>query len=470
MFGGNVINRHQPGSQMAGRFGGGSRRGEGRLIRTQAIITMPFHQTMMRQQRGLHRGNEKNRVPAGFHHPGHRTQHGFADRDVRHDQHIGAQREPHGENLGRTRGKIAFEKPDVLATRRRLARVFEQLAGEIVGIHRGKARRQGGEIFPHPAARVRRRGGAIGKLIEPPGQDAGLIAGEGVEDLAVVVCRDAIPITLVHPRKINGREAGSKGRVSEPSHPSHPLREALLAAFCERKGKAGHFRLAIPRCRILMKMMKKLACHVLLSGLLAGFLHAQDQAQATGWETPSAPLPGQASNSDLALVAPAPPPPPPAAGGAIAAMMAINPKYTEGMVVVTARGGTPQPKEWTIVARDTDDLGVLHKLTVADGQEIADVQSLNAYESFRQDVNIDPAQVQVDSSQAFFIAQPIAAANQKIIGHVDYALTIQGKDATPIWTVNCFDINGVYIGKVVLLATNGAVLQTPGFANAPSAN
>jgi len=214
-----------------------------------------------------------------------------------------------------------------------------------------------------------------------------------------------------------------------------------------------------------MKPMKKLAGHVLLSGLLTGFLPAQDQPPATGWETPTLVVPAPLQPDETLL---APPPPPP--NGAIAAMMAINPKYTGGMVVVTARGGTPQPREWTIVARDTNDLGVLHKLTVADGQVITDVQSLNAYESFRQDVQIDPGLVQVDSSQAFFIAQPIAAANQKIIGHVDYALTIQGKDATPIWTVNCFDIDGIYIGRVILLATNGAVLQTPGFANAPAAN
>lgn len=153
---------------------------------------------------------------------------------------------------------------------------------------------------------------------------------------------------------------------------------------------------------------------------------------------------------------------------AVAAMTAIDPKYTEGIVVVTAQTGTPEPREWTIIARDTSDLGTLHKLTVADGQVIADVLSLNAYESFRQDVRIDPTQVQTDSGDAFLIAQPIAAANGKIIGHVDYALTVRGKDAAPIWTLNCFDLNGGYLGKVVLLATNGDVLETPGFPQSPA--
>lgn len=213
--------------------------------------------------------------------------------------------------------------------------------------------------------------------------------------------------------------------------------------------------------------------------LFATSLFAQDQQpQPTGWETVpdnSQTLPYIPSNDPQQALQPdnspiTSPEPSVDANGAQAAMMAIDPKYTEGILVVTGRGGSPEPGQWVVVARDTNDLGVLHKITVADGQVISDVQSLNAYESFRQDVNIDPQSVQVDSGQAYFIAQPIAAANQKIIGHADYALTIRGKDATPIWTLNCFDINGVYIGKVILLATTGAVIDHPGFRNSPAVN
>lgn len=215
-----------------------------------------------------------------------------------------------------------------------------------------------------------------------------------------------------------------------------------------------------------------------LLGLLATSLLAQDQQpQPGGWQIDSidaqtqpyipsdAPAPSS-YETDPGVQAPAAPEVDPK--GAVAAMMAIDPKYVEGIVVVTGRGGLPEPAQWIVVARDTNDLGVLHKITVADGQVIADVQSLNAYESFRQDVNINPEAVQVDSGQAFFIAQPVAAANQKIIGHVDYALTVRGKDSAPIWTLNCFDINGGYLGKVVILATTGDVLDTPGFRQRPA--
>lgn len=188
---------------------------------------------------------------------------------------------------------------------------------------------------------------------------------------------------------------------------------------------------------------------------------AEDQEMPTNWQTvPDQTAPVYAPDQSYTPTVQTSPP-----NWAVAAMTAIDPKYIDGIVLVTGKGGTPEPREWIVVARDTNDLGVLHKITVADGQVIADVQSLNAYESFRQDVNIPVQQVQVDSGAAFLIAQPIAAANQKIIDHVDYALTIRGKDATPIWTLNCFDFNNGFLGKVVLLATTGAVLETPGFRN-----
>lgn len=211
--------------------------------------------------------------------------------------------------------------------------------------------------------------------------------------------------------------------------------------------------------------MKLIALLLAATALTSAF--AQDQPQPSGWQPgpPDGPL-APADPVDNALVVPQPQGPNPR--GAVAAMMAIDPKYTEGVVVVTARGGTPEPKEWLVVARDTNDLGTLHKITVANGNVISDSLSLNTYESFRQDVNIDPEQVQVDSDAAFLIAQPIAAANGQIIGKADYALTVRGKDAAPIWTINCFGMNGFFMGKVVLLATDGTVLETPGFKNQPT--
>ncbi len=192
---------------------------------------------------------------------------------------------------------------------------------------------------------------------------------------------------------------------------------------------------------------------------------ADDQPMPDGWSTEQNPVPMEQPAPQSGIIPSSEPPVP---NWAVAAMLAIDPKYTQGIVIVTGQGGTPEPKKWVISARDSDDLGTLHRITVADGQVISDVQSMNTFEALRQDVSIDPTQVQVDSGDAFLIAQPIAAANSKIIGRVDYALTIRGTDAAPIWTLNCFDLNGGFLGKVILLATTGTVLSTPGFKNSPT--
>ncbi len=214
---------------------------------------------------------------------------------------------------------------------------------------------------------------------------------------------------------------------------------------------------------IFLRTAKILTPSLICCLLLGSMAFADDQVQPSNWAVePNAPEPVPAPVMAEPEVAE------PIPNWAVTAMLAIDPKYIQGILVVTGRNGTPEPKEWIILARDSNDLGTLHKLTVADGQVIADVQSMNAFESFRQDVSIDPTQVQVDSGDAYLIAQPIAAANSKIIGHVDYALTVRGTDSAPIWTLNCFDLNGGFLGKVVLLATTGYVLSQPGFKNSPS--
>lgn len=211
--------------------------------------------------------------------------------------------------------------------------------------------------------------------------------------------------------------------------------------------------------------MRSWACSLCLVAPLA-LAGAQDQPQPSGWGVAPADVPPAQANPLIDAEQAAVPSFDPK--GALSAMMAVGPQYSQGIVVVTGRDGSPQPREWSVVARDSNDMGTLHTLTVVDGAVVGSPISLNAYEAMRQKISIDLSQVQVDSGQAFAIAVPIVAANQKILGHCDYALTMRSRDSTPIWTVNCFDTNGVYIGKVIMLATTGAIVETPGFPNAPA--
>lgn len=211
--------------------------------------------------------------------------------------------------------------------------------------------------------------------------------------------------------------------------------------------------------------MKSWACSLFIAAPLA-LAFAQDQPQPSGWGVAPPDVPPAQANPLIDAEQAAVPSFDPK--GALSAMMAVGPQYSQSIVVVTGRDGSPQPRQWSIVARDSNDMGTLHTLNVVDGAVVGAPISLNAYEAMRQKVSIDITQVQVDSGQAFAIAVPIAAANQKILGHCDYALTMRSRDSTPIWTVNCFDMNGGYIGKVIMLATTGAIVETPGFRNAPA--
>lgn len=205
---------------------------------------------------------------------------------------------------------------------------------------------------------------------------------------------------------------------------------------------------------------------VFLMVVMGGIALAQNQPQPTGWvvEDDSVGVVQQPAIMQPQAQSATPAPP---SKWAVAAMLALDPKYAGGIVDVSASGGTPEPKQWIILARDTADQGVLHRITVADGQVISDVPSVNLVESMRQRVVIVPQSVQVDSGDAYLVVEPIAAASGKIIGHVDYSLHQEASDAGAVWTVNCFDLDGVYIGKVSLLASSGDVLSSSGFKSVP---
>ncbi len=158
---------------------------------------------------------------------------------------------------------------------------------------------------------------------------------------------------------------------------------------------------------------------------------------------------------------------PPTKGEAVAAMLAVPPKYVDGILEVTAQGGEPNPKEWIIQAWNTEDPGTIHRLTIRDDQFVSDSLSVNIYEAERKAINIPLQDVQVDSGSTYRIARSYASANGKTLGRVNYMLTSHAKRTPPVWTLDCFDEKGGHIGKLEILATSGAVAASPGFKATP---
>ncbi|MFZ4774475.1 MAG: hypothetical protein ACOYM3_03885 [Terrimicrobiaceae bacterium] len=157
----------------------------------------------------------------------------------------------------------------------------------------------------------------------------------------------------------------------------------------------------------------------------------------------------------------------PTKGEAVAAMLAIPPKFADGILEVTGQEGAPNPKQWILQAWNTEDPGTVHKLTVVDDQFVSDVLSVNIFEAERKEINVPMAGVQLDSGGAYRIAKAYASANGKTLGHVNYSLVVHAKHTPPVWTLECFDAKGTHIGKLEVLATSGSVRASPGFPVTP---
>jgi len=157
----------------------------------------------------------------------------------------------------------------------------------------------------------------------------------------------------------------------------------------------------------------------------------------------------------------------PTKGEAVAAMLAVPPKYAGGILEVTGQGGAPNPKEWILQAWNTEDPGTVHKLTVRDDQFVSDSLSVNVFEALRKEIHIPLPALKLDSGSAYRIAQSYASANGKTLSRVNYILTVHAKRTPPVWTLDCFDSGGAHIGKLEILATSGAVTASPGFKVSP---
>ncbi len=200
--------------------------------------------------------------------------------------------------------------------------------------------------------------------------------------------------------------------------------------------------------------MKRFAFIFLLAAGASGF--AQDKPVIDGL------LPDTGGSGIPTVQTPAP-----TKGEAIAAMLALPPKYLDGILEISGQGGNPNPQSWVMQAWNTEDPGTVHQLTVRDDQFMSDTLSVNIYEAERKQINIPLTDVQIDSGSAYRIAEAYARANGKELGHVNYNLVVHAKRTPPVWTLDCFDAKGGRIGKLEILATTGSVQASPGFRVSP---
>jgi hypothetical protein len=151
--------------------------------------------------------------------------------------------------------------------------------------------------------------------------------------------------------------------------------------------------------------------------------------------------------------------------GALACLQGLPEKYRDGVLKLSADNADPNPDAWDLSVQSGGDDSNIHNLTFAGGRITSDRRTLGFREIFSGAAPISLGKVEVDSRDAFAIAQRYARANRAMIGNVCFALEQRG--ATPIWSVWCYGPDGSYLGLMKLRATDGSVISNNAFPKKP---
>lgn len=145
-------------------------------------------------------------------------------------------------------------------------------------------------------------------------------------------------------------------------------------------------------------------------------------------------------------------------GGGEAALNALPAKYRDGVLKLSADNGTPNPPTWYIVAKNSNEGGALYTITIEGGQVVRERLSLNL-RALIANSPINLRKVRVGSDDAWNAAVKYCDRRGRKLGSVSYALEQHGGDASPVWSVWCYDLGGSYIGLIKILATNGSIIS-----------
>lgn len=134
-------------------------------------------------------------------------------------------------------------------------------------------------------------------------------------------------------------------------------------------------------------------------------------------------------------------------------------KYRSTIIKISADNGTPNPEYWYFLCRTAHSRDGILSITVQDGSIVQQKPSLDLRALAGEYSHINLSKVSVDSKGAFEIAKRYCKSKGTTLANASYALQQQGSDASPIWSVWCYDIETRYIGLVRILASTGDVIS-----------
>lgn len=146
-------------------------------------------------------------------------------------------------------------------------------------------------------------------------------------------------------------------------------------------------------------------------------------------------------------------------GSAREALNALPAAYRNGVVWVSADNANPNPAQWYITARNTGRGGGHVNIIVARGRIISERPTLSPRAITRQLSPINLRNVRFNSTDLWKEAGRFAGKRGQSLGSLSLQLQQRGANATPIWSVWCYNKRGSYIGFFSALATTGEIIE-----------
>lgn len=146
-------------------------------------------------------------------------------------------------------------------------------------------------------------------------------------------------------------------------------------------------------------------------------------------------------------------------GSALEALNALPASYRNGVVWVSADNANPNPAQWYITARNTGRGGGHVNIIVARGRIISERPTLSPRAITRQLSPINIRNVRFNSTDLWREAGRFAEKRGQSLGSLSLQLQQRGTNATPIWSVWCYNRRGSYIGFFSALATTGEIIE-----------
>ncbi|MBV9390350.1 MAG: hypothetical protein JOY96_00505 [Verrucomicrobia bacterium] len=130
-------------------------------------------------------------------------------------------------------------------------------------------------------------------------------------------------------------------------------------------------------------------------------------------------------------------------------------KALNEVVLISGRSGRPQPPEWEVSLDDPTARNGIRELDVVAGQITAERTPLRGPET----APVDLKRLNLDSDNAFRIAEEAAARNHVSFDSVNYQLASEGPSSAPVWTLQLFDYEQRPVGVVRIAADTGTLIS-----------